>query len=68
MKITQYGHGICSANGEACDCVTAGWRLGDRGARPIGGSDASERFLSWTKRVLWVGDSSKAFLQKPCQG
>ena len=22
-KITQYGHGICSANGEACDCATA---------------------------------------------
>ena len=23
VKITQYGHGICSANGEACDCATA---------------------------------------------
>ena len=23
VKITQYGHGICSANGEPCDCVTA---------------------------------------------
>src|SRR6476620_12356439 len=22
FKITQYGHGICSANGEACDCAT----------------------------------------------
>ena len=22
MKITQYGHGICSANGEPCDCAT----------------------------------------------
>src|SRR5437588_11229761 len=22
LKITQYGHGICSANGEPCDCVT----------------------------------------------
>ncbi len=23
MKITQYGHGICSANGKPCDCATA---------------------------------------------
>ena len=23
VKITQYGHGICSANGKACDCATA---------------------------------------------
>ena len=23
LKITQYGHGVCSANGEACDCATA---------------------------------------------
>src|SRR6476646_668974 len=22
FKITQYGHGICSANGQACDCAT----------------------------------------------
>jgi hypothetical protein len=22
LKITQYGHGVCSANGEACDCAT----------------------------------------------
>ena len=22
VKITQYGHGVCSANGEACDCAT----------------------------------------------
>src|SRR4029077_19447425 len=23
VKITQYGHGVCSANGEPCDCATA---------------------------------------------
>src|SRR5438309_7532024 len=22
LKITQYGHGICSADGQACDCAT----------------------------------------------
>ena len=23
IKITQFGHGVCSANGEPCDCETA---------------------------------------------
>ena len=23
LKITQYGHGVCSANGAPCDCATA---------------------------------------------
>ncbi len=23
VKITQFGHGVCSANGEPCDCETA---------------------------------------------
>ena len=23
FKITQYGHGVCSADGEPCDCETA---------------------------------------------
>ena len=23
FKITQFGHGVCSANGEPCDCETA---------------------------------------------
>ncbi|WP_433984814.1 hypothetical protein RBB78_10610 [Tunturiibacter empetritectus] len=23
FKITQFGHGMCSANGEPCDCETA---------------------------------------------
>jgi len=22
LKITQYGHGVCSMNGEACHCAT----------------------------------------------
>ena len=27
FKITQYGHGVCSANGEPCDCETRSTRL-----------------------------------------
>src|SRR5208282_1676219 len=45
LKITQYGHGICSANGEACDCATAdhSWAVSEEKDRS-GESDTS-RFL-----------------------
>jgi hypothetical protein len=45
LKITQYGHGVCSANGEACDCATAdhSWAVSEERDRS-GGSDTS-RFL-----------------------
>ena len=31
VKITQYGHGVCSANGEPCHCATGDHSLGDFG-------------------------------------
>ena len=45
VKITQYGHGVCSANGEACDCATAdhSWAISEERNRS-GESDTS-RFL-----------------------
>ena len=45
LKITQYGHGVCSANGEACDCATAdhSWAVSEEKDRS-GDSDTS-RFL-----------------------
>ncbi|HEX9111519.1 MAG TPA: hypothetical protein VF845_08570, partial [Terriglobales bacterium] len=45
VKITQYGHGICSANGESCDCATAdhSWAVSEEKDRS-GESDTS-RFL-----------------------
>jgi hypothetical protein len=55
IKITQYGHGICSANGEACDCVTADHSLavseeGDRS----GGSDTSRFLIAGADHSWWV--------------
>ena len=55
VKITQFGHGICSANGEACDCVTADHASAiteehDRS----GGTDTSRFLVAGAKRSLWV--------------
>jgi hypothetical protein len=55
IKITQYGHGICSANGEACDCVTADHSLAVTEERSRAGDSDTSRFLvAGATRVLWV--------------
>jgi hypothetical protein len=55
VKITQYGHGICSANGEACDCATADhtWAISEERDRS-GESDTSRFLLAGARRALWV--------------
>ncbi len=55
MKITQYGHGICSANGELCDCATDdhSWALTEERDRS-GQSDSSRFLVSGAARSLWV--------------
>jgi hypothetical protein len=45
LKITQYGHGICSANGEACDCVTADHSLAVSEEKDRSGDSDTARFL-----------------------
>jgi len=55
VKITQYGHGVCSANGEACDCATAdhSWAISEE--RDLSGDSDTSRFLvAGANRVLWV--------------
>jgi hypothetical protein len=54
-KITQYGHGICSANGEACDCATAdhSWAISEERDRS-GESDSSRFLVAGAARSLWV--------------
>jgi hypothetical protein len=55
IKITQYGHGICSANGETCDCVTADHSLAVSEERDRAGETDTSRFLvAGAERVLWV--------------
>jgi hypothetical protein len=55
VKITQYGHGICSANGEPCDCVTADHGSAITEERDRSGETDTSRFLvAGARRVLWV--------------
>jgi hypothetical protein len=55
VKITQYGHGVCSANGEACDCATAdhAWAISEEKDRG-GESDTSRFLVAGAARALWV--------------
>jgi hypothetical protein len=55
VKITQYGHGICSANGAACDCTTGdhSWAISQEKNRS-GESDTSRFLQAGAVRALWV--------------
>jgi hypothetical protein len=55
VKITQYGHGICSANGEACDCATGdhSWAITEERDRR-GESDTSRFLVAGAERVFWA--------------
>lgn len=55
MKITQYGHGICSANGQACDCHTAdhSWAVSEEKNRD-GKSDSSRFLVAGAVQAWWV--------------
>jgi hypothetical protein len=55
VKITQYGHGICSANGEACDCATGdhSWAISEERDRS-GESDTSRFLVAGALRVYWA--------------
>ena len=55
VKITQYGHGICSANGGACDCATAdhSWAISEERDRS-GDSDTSRFLVAGAVQALWA--------------
>jgi len=55
VKITQYGHGICSANGEPCDCATAdhSWAISEERDRS-GDSDTSRFLVAGALQALWA--------------
>ena len=54
-KITQYGHGICSAKGEPCDCASSdhSWAITEEKNRN-GDSDTSRFLAAGAERVYWV--------------
>ncbi|MFZ0759898.1 MAG: hypothetical protein WAM69_08125 [Candidatus Sulfotelmatobacter sp.] len=55
VKITQYGHGVCSANGAPCDCATPdhSWAISQEKDRS-GESDTSRFLAAGAVRALWV--------------
>lgn len=55
FKITQFGHGMCSANGEPCDCETAEHTVAVTEERDAGsGTDSSRYLAAGATRSLWV--------------
>ncbi len=55
VKVTQYGHGVCSAYGAPCDCATADhtWAITEEKDRG-GESDTSRFLVAGAVRALWV--------------
>lgn len=55
IKITQYGHGICSKNGRACACATAdhSWAISEEKDRS-GKSDTSRFLVAGAESAWWV--------------
>jgi hypothetical protein len=55
MKITQYGHGVCSRNGQSCHCSTGDhtWAISEEKDRS-GDSDTSRFLIAGAASVWWV--------------
>jgi hypothetical protein len=55
LKITQYGHGICSADGSPCDCASDdhSWAVTEERNRS-GESDTSRFLVAGAEKVYWV--------------
>ena len=55
FKVTQFGHGICSANGEPCDCETDAHRVAVTEEHSSESGTDSARFLAaGAVRAYWV--------------
>jgi hypothetical protein len=55
IKITQIGHGVCSVNGESCDCADDEhtWTISEERDRS-GQSDTSRFLVAGARRSLWA--------------
>ncbi len=55
FKITQFGHGFCTANGEPCDCQTDEHTVAISEERhPESGTDSARYLAAGAVRSLWV--------------
>jgi hypothetical protein len=57
MKITQFGHGVCSVTSETCDCALNetehAWSVDEELSR-AGDTDTSRFLVAGAKQVWWV--------------
>lgn len=55
VKITQFGHGVCSMNGEACGCALEehAWSVSEE-RDATSGKDTARYLASGARRSLWV--------------
>jgi hypothetical protein len=57
VKITQYGHGVCSTEGEACECAPQdpqhSYAVSEEQDR-TGGTDSSRFLAAGAQRAYWV--------------
>jgi hypothetical protein len=55
VKITQYGHGICTTHGEPCDCASAEHPVAlDEETDRSGQTDSSRFLMAGAHRSLWL--------------
>ena len=55
FKITQFGHGFCTANGEPCDCQTDEHTVAVSEERdPASGTDSARYLAAGAARSFWV--------------
>jgi hypothetical protein len=55
VKITQFGHGVCSVNGESCGCAVGEHTMAINEERDRSGKSDTSRFLvSGAAHSLWV--------------
>lgn len=57
FKVTQFGHGVCSANGEPCDCETGDHTVAiseERAGNGRKGTDSGRYLAAGAERSFWV--------------
>jgi hypothetical protein len=55
VKVTQYGHGVCSEHGEPCDCASATHAaILDEETDRSGRTDSSRFLVAGARRSLWL--------------
>jgi len=59
IKITQYGHGVCSKDGEACECALPDHPFAlQQELNPSAGTDTSRFLAAGARRSYWARTAS----------